>query len=270
MKKNIPFKLTLLFLLVASSCNDFLNREPISEISSDKYFTTIDEALGGIFGAYNELQNLVSQELVRVGTGSDEYAIPPTAGGQDVFIQHAVLPSDPTIAALWPRGFRLIQLANLGLAKIPGITEGGIETVRPGFLAELKALRALTYFYYVQVWRQVPLYDAPVTDLTDESVVKKAKSSEAEVYAFIEKDLREAISDLPEARNSASETRGRLSKAAARFILAKVLLTKPRSSNAEATEAIDLLNLIIANTATYELLPKADYFRMFTVGGEKW
>jgi hypothetical protein len=84
------------------------------------------------------------------------------------------------------------------------------------FVAELRAIRALWYYWAVDAWGNVPL----VVDFTD--VSKPATASRKAVYDFIESELTAVIPLLPTAKSSA--TYGRMTKWAALAIRCKLYL----------------------------------------------
>lgn len=130
-------------------------------------------------------------------------------------------------------------------------TEAEINTV----VAEAKMLRAFSYFMLINVYskpydKATAANDGGVPIKLDpyiEAVPEKAKSSVAEVYAQIEKDINEAIPDL----NLTAKTPYRFNKAAAYAFKAKVHLFKKEFDEciAAATESINLTNKLF-NLAT--------------------
>mgnify|MGYP002080083461 CR=1 FL=1 len=88
------------------------------------------------------------------------------------------------------------------------------------FTAETKALRAFCYFNLEIMFKNIPLLLEPLT-ATNMYDVKQA--TPAEIYAQIEKDLTEAIADLPATVPAATEG-GRFTKGASQALLGKVYL----------------------------------------------
>src|SRR2546430_1480833 len=90
--------------------------------------------------------------------------------------------------------------------------------VKASRIAEAKFLRALSYFWLVQMYGPAPL---PLTE--SQVASNQAHRSPADsVYLQIVKDLREATPTLPVTQNQV----GRATRGAARHLLAKVLLTR--------------------------------------------
>jgi hypothetical protein len=97
------------------------------------------------------------------------------------------------------------------------------------FTAETKALRAIYLFNLVRFFKNIPLLLEPVSAAAVYDVVQ---ATPAAVYAQIEKDLTEAIPDLPNTATGA-ET-GRLTKGGGQAMLGKVFLYDGKAAQAAA------------------------------------
>jgi hypothetical protein len=88
------------------------------------------------------------------------------------------------------------------------------------FIAETKAMRAAFYFDLVTFFKNIPLIEGtlPISELYNIEQTTPDK-----IYAYVEKDLNEAIPVLPATVPAASEG-GRLTKGGAQALLGKVLL----------------------------------------------
>lgn len=129
----------------------------------------------------------------------------------------------------------------------------GTEAEINAVVAEAKMLRAYTYFILINTYAKP--YDAN-TAATDggvplkldpliETIPDKAKSSVAEVYAQIEKDIAEALPDI----NTTAKTPYRFNKAAAYALRAKVHLFKKEFDMCIA----DALESYKLNSSTFNL-----------------
>src|SRR5438445_786247 len=117
----------------------------------------------------------------------------------------------------WTSFYRGINTSNTVIERAPAVT-GMDAAVKASRIAEAKFLRALSYFWLVQMYGPAPL---PLTE--SQVASNQAHRSPADsVYLQIVKDLREAIPDLPVTQNQV----GRATRGAARHLLAKVLLTR--------------------------------------------
>jgi len=131
------------------------------------------------------------------------------AGGLNPSFYHYVNP--------WNSLYRGINTSNavIGRAAAVNDMDPSLKTIR---VAEAKFLRALNYFWLVQMFGPVPLTTTEAQGASSEA----HRSPVDSVYLQIVKDLREAITDLPLTQAQF----GRATKGAARHLLAKVLLTR--------------------------------------------
>ncbi|HKN56868.1 MAG TPA: RagB/SusD family nutrient uptake outer membrane protein, partial [Amycolatopsis sp.] len=117
----------------------------------------------------------------------------------------------------WTSFYRGINTSNAVIERAPAVT-GMDPAVKAGRIAEAKFLRALSYFWLVQMYGPVPL---PLTE--SQGASNQAHRSPVDsVYLQMVQDLREAIPNLPATQSQF----GRATKGAAQHLLAKVLLTR--------------------------------------------
>src|SRR5207244_9767308 len=104
----------------------------------------------------------------------------------------------------WTSFYRGINTSNTVVERAPAVT-GMDPAVKASRIAEAKFLRALSYFWLVQMYGPVPL---PLTE--SQVASNQAHRSPADsVYLQIVKDLREAIPDLPVTQNQVGREIGR-------------------------------------------------------------
>ncbi len=114
------------------------------------------------------------------------------------------------ITALYYRLYFGITLANYYLEQ----TEGDDSEEATTQKAEVRFLRALYYFYAMDLYNNVPF----LTVVSSESA---PQASRAEVYEFVEYELLECIDDMAEPKTN---TYGRVDKAAGWLLLARLYL----------------------------------------------
>jgi hypothetical protein len=120
------------------------------------------------------------------------------------------------------------------------------------YKAEVKFIRALCYFNLVQDYGGVVIYKKFPATLED---AKIAKSTRAEVYAFIEEDLDFAIANLPDDKYS-----GHAVKGSALGLKGRVLLTEQKWP-----EALTVLQQVI-NSNKFSL--SNNYAGLFKTSGQ--
>jgi hypothetical protein len=121
---------------------------------------------------------------------------------------------------LWRKGFSGIFRANTILTKLPGVPMD--ETLKKRYTAEGKFLRAYFYFDLVRLFKNIPLFTKPVEASQMYNIEQAAPT---EVYAQIEKDLKEALTDLPATIPVATEG-GRATQGALTLFWVKCIYNK--------------------------------------------
>jgi hypothetical protein len=99
------------------------------------------------------------------------------------------------------------------------------------YIGEVKLLRAYYYWCLVRIFGGVPIIDHVLTSQEDIAQAS-IRASISQVYAFIESDCNDAILKLP--TTVSKEEQGRVSKWAARALLAKAYLYQKRWADAKS------------------------------------
>lgn len=244
------------------SCDKaFLEVEPKGQFLSANYYADKDQAYAALVGVYDVLrknsggfENMISM----MNAGSDDHYAGGGGASDGAGIQgfsNYTLNSTIMPGSFWSDHYQGIFRANTLLAKLPDITMDAALKAR--FTAETKALRAFYYFNLVRMFKNVPLLLEPLTATNMYDVMQ---ATPAAVYAQIEKDLTEAIVDLPTSVAASTEA-GRLSKGAAQAILGKVYLYDNKASLAAAQLA--LVNGTPGGTSQYG-------YRLLASFGDLW
>ena len=247
--------------LTLGSCKkSFLELDPRGTQLEDNFYKNQTEVYQGLIATYDVMQwgnsGGYTMKMPLLTVASDEAA----AGGSDAsdqpsWVAYNNFTLDPLRgpqAGLWSKLYAGIYRANLFLGKVEGVP-GLDASFKSRTIAEAKTLRAYFYFDLVRWFGKVPLITGAIPTAELYSVPQVEAS---ETYAQIEKDLTEAIPDLP-LTIPVSES-GRLSKGAAKALLGKVILNQ--NDNARMGQAAQLFNEV--NTSgVYQLLPTfADVF----------
>ena len=127
-------------------------------------------------------------------------------------------------------------------------------------IEEVKCLRAYFFFNLAFYYKDVPM---PLTSLTQAEANSISQTPQAEVYAQVESDLKEAINVLPEKYDS--EDYGRFTKGAALTLLSRLYLAQDRWE-----DAANVLSQVISS-GVYEIDTrngKDSYEKLFQIGGE--
>ena len=232
--KNLIKKFSVLILgliFFAPACTD-LDEELYSEVTPENFFQTEKEFISALGAAYSSLSDMgghanvwstseiSSDELVVTTKGGDWYD-----GG--VLIQlheHKFSADNGFFNNAWNTLYSGIGTTNRLIFQFEELRDAGNEDAA-AFIAELRAVRALWYYWTLDAFGNVPLS----IDFTDESPPANNgdfKAGMAEVYNFIEGELNEIIPELNSSSNSG--TYGRMNQAAAYALRSKLYLNAER------------------------------------------
>lgn len=237
---NYILVLGILFPMVSSCSEEFLEVDPKGQFLSSSYYNTEEQVLSGLVATYDVMRKNTGgfENLVALlNSGSDDHV----AGGGGAtdgiqlqnFSTHS-LSSTTVGTSYWDDHYEGVFRANFFLLKLPESPVGDDMKVR--YAAEAKTLRALYYFNLVRLFKNIPLITEP---LSQDEYPEVTQADPTEVYAQIETDLSEAIPNLPEAVDASTEA-GRLTKGAAIALLGKVYLFQGK--NSEAATQLALVN----------------------------
>lgn len=231
---KIALPVILVFSILSSCSKEFITLDPKGQFLSENYYADRDQAYSGLVAAYDVLRKNAGgfeNMITMMNAGSDDnYAGGggPTDGiGIQSFSNYTINPNTMP-GSFWSDHYQGIFRANVLLQKLPEVPMDAAEKAR--FVAETKALRATYYFNLVRMFGNIPLIIEPLSTGDIYNVIQAAP---ADVYAQIEKDLSEAIPDLPPTVNLATEA-GRFTRGAAQAMLGKVYLYNNKKSEAAA------------------------------------
>lgn len=245
------------FILLISACSeDFLERKPKGQLTYDTFFETSDHAVWATNAIYQQfrvwetcafawigLTDIISDDADKGSTDNDALYVFEI----DQFNFNA---NNEAISGAWRGTYQAIFRANLAIDNIPNIDMD--TTLRSRLVGESRYLRAYAYLRLVQWFGDIPLI---TRTLTDAEYYNQPRAPKEQIYQLIQEDLTFAIENLPEKSEYASSDLGRVTKGAARGMLAKLHMIKK-----EYDLALVQLEAII-NSGEYSLLARyADNF----------
>lgn len=250
MKKYIKY-LALGMLIFSASCSDFLDKNPLDQITSQTFWTSEAEASMGLAGVYSRLLvTTFRHNDGRFDTMAGECCMNQSQGCIAIAQGNIEATSGDLVSNTYNECYAGIAACNFFLDNVEKAPVSGETLAR--YKAEVQFLRALFYSMLVDHYGGVPLYAKSVT--IDEAKVKQ--STKAEVLAQIYSDLDFAIANLP---NTAYND-GHAVKGSAQALKARVLLY-----NSEWQGAADMANQVI-QSGVYKL---SDNFRtLFLASGQ--
>jgi hypothetical protein len=218
--------ITALALLGGSSCENALDEKVYSQVATDDFYKTLDQAQLGLNGVYNYLwnDNYRDGQWVTLGDvtaftligGGSANGSGDRSGIQNEWNTYSWTPDAIELVTAWDYFYQVINRANTLIDKMEVAEFQGKDKV----LGEAKFLRAFFYFNLVRIFGGVPLHVKATTDLSE---VDKPRSSEEEVYAQIVSDLNASVT-LLSPLNKADITAGRATAISATALLSKVYL----------------------------------------------
>ncbi len=256
--KKILYTILCSILLGITGCNDFLDENPRSSITSADYYKTEAQALSNVNylyrnGAPRRISNAASAYLgpnasingMLTGYFSNSYE------GQEIVCQYARLLTrqqytstiSNTMNDIWDNCYRAINVANAAIKYIPSITMNASTSAT--LIAEAKFFRAFNYFYLVKTFGAVPMPVEPYESLNN---LYLERTAVATVYDLMETDLKTAVEVLPATLFAANGHR--ITRYAAAMLLANVYFQQGDYSNAYtyAKIVVDSPHSLTANT----------------------
>jgi hypothetical protein len=207
------------------ACKKELNVNPQSRVTTDQFYKTPADAFAGLVAVYDrfgfQTGGLYDKASIMDVAGDDQL----TGGGNATDINDLQVMQNYTLSStsgpeayLWSRGYSGIYRANVLLSKLDGC--GLDAATKARYIAELKAMRGAFYFDLVTFFKNIPLITGTVSI---DSLFDIVQAPPADIYAYVEKDLNDAIPGLPITVNVATDG-GRITQGGAKAMLGKVLL----------------------------------------------
>ncbi|MGY3055304.1 hypothetical protein ACVWYG_003519 [Pedobacter sp. UYEF25] len=198
MRKYRLFQLAIasLLLIHVSGCKKFLDLKPESLITTTNAYTTAANIESALNGAYSSFigTNYYQWEVVEESDVRSDNAYAGGSGDPD-FLQldlNNISNANGAVYRAWTELYASIAKCNIVIDNIQNVTDPALTTQRRNqIIGEASFLRAFHYYHLVKLFGGVPLEKH--SNSTDPSVIRIARSSEADVYTSIAADLQVAI-----------------------------------------------------------------------------
>ena len=233
MKTIIKYILAAPLMLCFSSCldehpKDQLDQEAIYN-NADNIYKNAVASLYNYIGSNQESEGLqgTCRGIYDYNTLTTDEAMNPIRGGDwydgglwENMYQHKWNANDINLYNVWKYLFKVIVISNQSLSIIDSHqTLLSAEQTRD-FTAEVRAVRALFYYYAMDMFGRVPIvtsYDVKLEQVT--------QSERSEVFKFIVDELQDVAPQLAdEHSNKEGDYYGRVTRPVANFLLAKLAL----------------------------------------------
>ncbi len=261
MKTLIKYIFITLVGVNLTSCLN-LDYEQSSKIDVNSMWKTDEDCKSAVYGAYGQMRIAFSSAYAywgdyRTGMWSSSMAL-----GADITYMCSNTITSSNSGADWTALYKLINLSNLILKYTPDI-EFKSETEKGWVLGNAYFLRALSYYYVARVWGDAPLVLTGYESENDPGLYP-SKSAAADIYKQVEKDIKEALANMPETlpsgtstHNTASLTSVNMLKADYYMWMAKTQGMDMLSAYSSAQEGLDA---VFSNTALSLMSNYADVF----------
>lgn len=252
MKRNgILYRLIVVWsLLFLFSCDGFLKEDPRDGLDSDEAYRTVwDIYLNAVASLYNYVGGYDNSQGLQ-GTGRGVYdlntfttdeAIMPTRGGdwydggfwQGLYLHKWGVDND-AIQATWEYLYKVVMLSNESVERIGKFAETHNDPVLFSYLAEVRAMRAMYYYYLMDLFGRVPLVLSASVQMKE-----VVQSERKEIFDFVVKELQEVASSLSENHsNQSGDYYGRITRPVVYFLLAKLALNAEVYTDNDWTDGV--------------------------------
>lgn len=228
--KNI---LWILMLVLMSSClnedlKDQLYEENIYNNANNIYVNAVavlynyiggsadSEGLQGTCRGVYDYNTLTTDEAMIPIRGGDWY----DGGLWENMYLHQWNANDLPLYNTWKYLYKVVVLSNKSLSVIDTYGHLLNEEQKNAYQAEIRAIRALFYYYIMDMYGRIPLVTS-YNEMQDEV----RQSERSEVFRFIVNELQEVVASLPdEHSNRMGNHYGRITAPVVHFLLAKLAL----------------------------------------------
>lgn len=250
------FLLVIPAALLVVSCTKLDVKVESQYISTNFPITAADYAavIGPI---YSQLSSRYAIEYFRMQElSTDEVLIPGRDGNYDDGGQyrqhhhHTYTKDHINVKEVWEWGFGGVNTCNRVINIINSSPTPNTDPTKLAALAEVKTMRSLFYFFMLDLYGNVPIIDSfPVSELP-------ATKSRAEVFQFIEKNVKAVLNDLPvKTTANAVKTYGHPTRGMAFALLAKLYINAEVYTGTQRNaDALVMCDSVIASRS-YELDP---------------
>ena len=233
MKRYIAILVVALAAMTTTSC---LTEDPRDQLYEDDIYNNAGNIyINAVAVLYNYIGGSADSEGLQgtcrgvydYNTLTTDEAMIPIRGGDwydgglwENMYQHKWSPNDLPLYNTWKYLYKVVVLANKSLYIIDKNKNLLTEEQKVTYEAEVRAVRALFYYYIMDMYGRVPIvtsYEQPQDEVL--------QSERSEVFRFIVDELQAVAELLPNERsNKMGNYYGRVTRPVAHFLLAKLAL----------------------------------------------
>ena len=269
--------LPLAAILVMPGCKKFLTVEPIDRLSDATFWHTAQDVESAVSDVYGSIFDRIATGPYHLANG-DMRAGDISWEGNHVRCFEAVGENDlnnttrmndpdrymMTALSDWYPFYQSIASCNIDIQRIPTITALTDSQIK-AYLAEVRFIRAFTYFYISRIYGDVPLYTEPYDKTA------RARTPMAEVMDFCLKECMAIKGDLPWQYEDPAKWGVRAARGAVCALIANIHMWMAGFDKSHQQQhwqgALDAVNEI-KSSGNFELLP-IDQFHLLFKGRTK-
>lgn len=236
MKRYRSLFLLLLAALSMTSCldehpKDQLDEDAIYGSASDIYINAVASLYNYIGGA-NESEGIqgTCRGIYDYNTLTTDEAMIPIRGGDwydgglwNAMYQHRWSADDQSLYDTWKYLYKVIVLANKSLDIISNKSALLSAAQQEEYRAEIRAIRAMFYYYAMDMFGRVPLVLSSAEQL--HSSLFQGQTDRSSIFQFVFQELQQVLPSLPDQHsNKEGNYYGRITQPVVNFLLAKLAL----------------------------------------------
>ncbi len=255
--------IALLAMPLFQSCEDLLNRMPYDGLIKGEFWQSEEDVQAAVMGCYDQLQECLEYYITWGDVRSDMLVV--ERGSEAKELNEQII-SQYNVSCNWKSFYVVINRANTVIENGPAAQEidGNFsEDELDAMLAECHFLRALSYFYLVRTFKEVPLITASYA--TDDQEYYFPKNSSSEIFDQIIEDLDHAEALARSSYGNVIEDHGRATRWAILALKADVLLWMGLEDPSHYQRCVDEADKVI-QSGIFQLEESANWFNLFFPG----
>lgn len=254
--KNIKYIIQILLLVFClHSCDDFLDKEPVSELVYGSFWNTEEAANSAIIGLHSAFRNYAHTLWLMGEIRSDIWDGKTLEGPRDINLVWQDISTDKVPFANWANFYSFIHYCNDAITNIPTIDF--IDDGKKNYLlGQVYGLRAYIYFTMLKTWGAVPLVNEPIVEIEFDKL-HRPRADQEEVMTQIKNDIGLSIEHFDNDYSFQENNRTLWSLSATLMLKGEVFIWSGRQmkgAKSDFEEAKNTLQLIINRTDQFKLL----------------
>lgn len=204
-------------VLILSGCNP-LDQMPTNKFTDDSFWSSSDRAQSVLNMAYNQMYShgkifddeALSDNLFEQRGGPDSRKIRTGTANASTGI----------FESEWKWLYQGIKTTNVFMDKIDIVPDMD-PSEKAEMIAQIRFIRAYLYFRAVNFYGAVPFF---LQDITLDESKKSVRTPKSEIIPQLVSELEAAVTDLPKRDELSAAENGKITKAAAMVLLARIYL----------------------------------------------